>query len=143
MQRNAFFAASRIMSISNIVIMTCSTNDVATMAKPPPQFNGRTSMPIARPGGTGQGSLQRMHQFHLQHTHGAGDVQPDSRRQTKHHTHGAGTVHLDSRQQLGLSGSTTALTSTLPTSYLRTGNHYSHTSSGTTSRGQKARRQST
>ena len=57
----------------------------------------------------------------MPHTHGAGEIQLDSRHQTEQHTHEAGTIELGNRQQLGSSDHAATPTSTLPCSYVRTG----------------------
>ena len=108
--------------------------------------------PLSRPVSPDQGlnntthlflQKSRVYQHHLQHIHGAGEVQLNNRYETGHHTgnHGAGTVHPDSRQQPGSSGSAATSTSIRPIPTCEWESHYSYNSSGTTSQGQGTRRQ--
>ena len=67
-----------------------STHNVATFAKTASWFDGRTIRSIST-GRLRSRSTSTYPPFLLQYTHGAGEVQPDSRHQTGHHNHGART----------------------------------------------------
>ena len=67
-----------------------STHNVATFAKTASWFDGRTIRSISTRRLRSR-STSTYPPFLLQYTHGAGEVQPDSRHQTGHHNHGART----------------------------------------------------
>ena len=108
---------------------------------PPPWFNERTIMSIAT-GTHGSTSISKYPSLpSTTYSRGRRSTTRQPASNWTSYTQGAGTVHLDSRQQPDSSGSAATPTSTSLLPIYERGSNYSYSSSGTTLRGQKYRRQ--